>query len=60
MNLDMNEIQEAIDDNLGYCTNCDDIVDIFCEPDAEKYQCPECGAFSVMGIENAILVGYIS
>lgn len=29
------------------------------EPDAERYQCPECRAMAVMGMEQALLCGHI-
>lgn len=50
-------IEEAIEDQRGYCTTCQDIVDTFAEPDAENYKCPECGEFTVMGVENAVIMG---
>ena len=29
--------------NEGYCYACKEIVEGFCEPDADGYLCPECG-----------------
>lgn len=49
---------EACGDCAGYCTACDDItVDGGVEPDAEGYKCPACDGMTVMGIEQALLVG---
>jgi Zn finger protein HypA/HybF involved in hydrogenase expression len=53
------EYTEACDDNLGLCTKCWEIADMFCEPDAKKYKCPNCDAMAVQGMENALIVGNI-
>lgn len=43
----------------GYCTECDDVTDSNVEPDAEDYTCPECNCSSVIGFENAIMLGHV-
>lgn len=60
MQFELEVVEEAIEDHQGYCTQCQEIVDTFCEPDAEKYLCPECGTNTVMGMENAILLGEVT
>jgi predicted RNA-binding Zn-ribbon protein involved in translation (DUF1610 family) len=43
------------DSNTGFCLACgaeDDGV----EPDAERYECPECGAEMVFGAEQILLM----
>ena len=42
----------------GICTNCKSIQSD-CEPDAENYKCWECGEENVIGIELALIAGYI-
>lgn len=53
------EVAELMDNNMGICTSCNEEVECV-EPDAEGYKCPVCGEFSVMGTENALLMGLIS
>jgi len=56
--MEEDEILDAINDNAGYCTTCEAItMDSSVEPDAENYECPDCGNMTVMGIEQAILLG---
>lgn len=52
------QIEEAIQDMEGFCTNCEDIVDVRCEPDAQGYLCPYCNSNTVMGVENALMMGW--
>jgi hypothetical protein len=41
------------DDNLGFCLACG--AEACCvEPDAEGYECEECGEPKVMGAENCL------
>ncbi len=42
-------------ENLGYCTSC--LAERDCvEPDAENYECEECGSLKVFGAEQIILI----
>jgi len=60
MKMTMGEYQDACHDYEGYCKKCDEITKFSgCEPDAEEYECPECGEFSVYGIEEAMIMGWI-
>jgi hypothetical protein len=44
-------------ENPGFCLACGADHDA-CEPDAEGYECYECGEMKVMGAENVLLCGY--
>jgi hypothetical protein len=53
--------RESCLDFHGYCRKCDDITEWGgVEGDAEGYHCPECESESVMGVENALLLGFIT
>lgn len=45
-------------DYMGICTSCGEMAPE-CEPDAERYECPECGEDTVYGVEQALLLGKI-
>ncbi len=55
---DIEEVMNAVanDERLGFCTACGHSQD-GCEPDAENYQCEECGERKVCGAEH-ILITY--
>ena len=60
MSLDMDRVMEAVTEswnscsNPGFCIECG-YEQEGCEPDAEGYECEECGAMAVMGAENCLL-----
>lgn len=56
-NPSVEEIEQAIEDHMGWCTVCKDFTTDSCEPDARKYQCEVCRDFTVYGAEEAILMG---
>lgn len=61
MELDADSYWDACDSYAGYCTACDDITsDSGVEPDAEGYKCPVCDGMTVMGVEQALLVGKLT
>jgi hypothetical protein len=44
----------------GYCTHCEDWT--ACggtEPDARNYPCPDCGADTVFGAEEILMMGIL-
>lgn len=44
----------------GYCSRCDEITtDGGVEPDARGYPCVECAGRTVMGVEEALMMGKI-
>ena len=55
MKMTRAEYESHQDENSGYCTQCEMITTSEIEPDAQGYECPECGNESVMGIENALI-----
>lgn len=60
MDITEERYMEASENNEGYCPECEDFTSEFAEPDAEGYNCPECGCNSVVGAEQALLLGYIT
>jgi hypothetical protein len=50
---------EAANDYIGWCSVCKEFTRESTEPDAEDYDCPVCGEDSVMGAEQALLIGCI-
>jgi hypothetical protein len=59
MLLPEEEFCEYKDDYIGYCSHCDAFTTDSVEPDAEDYDCIECGNNTVMGAEEALLKGHI-
>ena len=60
MKLSEERYVEACNENAGYCVACDDITeDGGVEPDAEGYTCPACDMPELMGIEQALLLGWL-
>ena len=60
MPIPLDRIEEGIENNDGYCANCQDITNIGgVEPDAENYECEMCGQSEVYGIEIALLMGLL-
>lgn len=53
------EYEDATNNSLGWCTNCESFTRACTEPDAEGYDCPECGENTVTGAENALIGGMI-
>jgi hypothetical protein len=54
------EYLEAVDSNLGWCTECEEFTNDFAEPDAENCKCDFCGQMTVMGAEQALILCEIS
>lgn len=59
MILTCDEFDRLRDDYVGICTICSTEVEMV-EPDAERYTCPSCGAETVYGIEQLLMMGKIS
>jgi hypothetical protein len=57
--LTIDRIIEAIqlDEYIGFCTECGR-EQCGVEPDARKYRCESCGAMSVFGAEELLLMGW--
>ena len=58
--ITVDRFQEAMDGDEGFCTYCKDFTRSETEPDAEKYDCPDCGNQTVCGAEQALLLGLVS
>ena len=59
--ISIEEYQNHRDNYDGYCTDCDEVTQTGgVEPDARKYECPVCGKMTVMGIEEALMEGYVN
>lgn len=52
------ELAQRIDEFVGFCMACGAETDGV-EPDAERYECQECGCMAVDGIEVLLLRGDI-
>ena len=59
MRLSEAEYSQAAEQYQGYCTVCDDLTRDATEPDAENYKCPTCDGLTVMGTEQAMMLGKI-
>ena len=57
MKIQEEKLIEAIesDDYIGFCLECGAETDGV-EPDAEEYECMECGSFKVYGAEQILLM----
>ena len=54
----MEQIEEAMESNMGFCTECGAERDC-CEPDAREYPCEECGENKVFGAEELVVMGLV-
>lgn len=61
MKLDMDEVMEAAEagENAGFCTTCGAYHEGI-EPDAREYDCEECGAPTVYGAEELVMMGGVA
>ena len=61
--IDQDKLLQAIEnsmhslDNPGFCIECGAERD-GCEPDAENYECYDCGENAVYGAEMRLIMGY--
>lgn len=51
------QYKEAREENYGWCRQCRDLSYGSVEPDAENYECDECGKNQVFGIEQGLIMG---
>ncbi len=48
------------DNGVGWCLACGKVPDTYCEPDARKYECSECHALKVYGLEELLIMGLVT
>ena len=53
--VSIDEYEDAVSNDMGFCTNCQEFTRECTEPDAEHYDCPQCEKNTVMGAEQALL-----
>jgi hypothetical protein len=56
----LTEIEEAIQENYGWCIRCQDFTADGVDPDGCGYECPVCEESTVYGAEEALLMGEYS
>jgi len=59
MIISKSEYEDVVNDYMGWCPGCGKFTRDMTEPDAEGYDCPECGEEDVMGAELALASGEI-
>jgi hypothetical protein len=56
-----NDYRNLALDHPGFCQSCREILDeASCEPDAINYTCELCEQNTLMGLDYAILLGYVN
>ncbi len=50
--------RDTTTDNPGFCIACGSEHEA-CEPDAQNYECMDCGAHKVFGAEEILLMGLV-
>ena len=58
MNFDLEQIEEAMEDNIGFCIECGAEREC-CEPDASEYRCEDCDELTVYGAEELVIMGMV-
>lgn len=53
------QFNQCLDDNDGLCIRCRK-TQSGCEPDARRYECECCGTKTVFGVEELLLMGWLS
>jgi transposase len=56
----LEEIEEAIAQDSGFCLSCGAEAEDAIEPDARKYKCTACGMMEVFGAEELVIMGRVS
>ena len=55
--MDLDEVQYAIEESMGFCIACGEESTECVEPDARRYQCDTCGERAVYGAEELLMMG---
>lgn len=56
--MDADEFRQTSDDFGGFCLACGWVAEGV-EPDARGYECEDCGAAKVYGLEEALIMGRV-
>ena len=56
--IPLEQYEELREEYIGICLKCGAEREC-CEPDAAHYECDECGAKRVFGMENLLIMGYV-
>jgi len=56
--ITIDEYEELMGLNVGFCLKCGAEREMT-EPDAECYDCPDCGHNEVYGLETLLVMGYV-
>lgn len=59
LTLSEEDFVEMCDSYMGYCKTCKEFTRDSTEPDAENYDCPVCENLTVVGAEDALVMGLI-
>jgi len=51
--------ENACENYRGFCIKCKKFTRDCTEPDAEGYDCPKCKGKTVIGAENALVMGIV-
>ena len=55
--MTFDELHAHCEENDGWCLGCKAVTQSGgCEPDARKYRCPECGEYTLYGMEEAAAI----
>lgn len=57
--INVSDFVKATEMCLGWCTGCKEFTRETTEPDAEDYDCPVCRLNTVVGANNALVMGLI-
>jgi hypothetical protein len=55
--ISQDEFDDAIENDLGWCSVCKEFTNAGVEPDAHEYECITCGDATVYGAEEALIQG---
>ena len=58
--FELEQIEYAMEDSLGFCIACGEESDGAVEPDACNYKCSACGERQVFGAEEIVIMGLVT
>ncbi len=57
--VEAEDYEDAVENSIGWCLSCQEFTRECTEPDAEGYDCPQCGENHVVGAEDALIGEHI-